>query len=198
MARGINAFSGLQPIKAKLLSSIQFVSSAAASALSINAAVVCNTSTFPELSTFAALYDEVSVKNIKLHYQPFVSTVSAGVGYTTGALALEFDPSVGGPAAVQAVLESSHSVGPLFLSQGTANGGANYPSCLHYRTLAAKMPGPLAPIVSSDSPGSAWFTLDVTPPTLAVINGYWDALGASGIVTMFYFVELQCEFRMRT
>jgi len=116
------------------------------------------------------------------------------------ALALEFDPSVGGPATVAAVLESSHTTGPLFLSQGptTIGGGGMMPSVHPYRVLSAKSPPPLAPVVGSDAVGSAWFTVDVTPPTLAVLNGFANALGTTGVTTLFYYWALDCEFRMRT
>jgi hypothetical protein len=189
----------LKPIKAKLFSPILFVSSSAASAVSINSTLTFNGSAFPELASFATLYDEARCMNFILHYQPLVSTITAGAAaYTSLALAVEFDPSVSGPSNVMGALESTHNTGPLFLSQGTLSGGGMSPSVQPYRRLRGKFPGPLAPITVSDCPGNAWFALDVTAPVVAVLNGYVDALSAAGVVTVFYFWELECEFRMRT
>jgi hypothetical protein len=196
---GTRSYLGLKPIKVKHFSNLLSSTSSSASSLSVNSALVFNASNFPELNSFAALYDEVRVNHITLHHMPWILTpASAGASFSTGALSIEFDPSISGPSSVSSTIESSHTTGPFFLSGGAALGNGLQPSYSKYHKLQAKMPAPMAPVVASDCVGSAWFTVDVTPPTVAVLNGFFTALGTTGVIEVEYLWELDCEYKMRT
>jgi len=204
LMRGVKSGKGgfSKPIKVKLYGALNNITSAAASAMSINIAVVFNAGTFSELSSFAALYDEAKVTAVVLHFMPFVSANSSTAGTLNSfqsGYAIEFDPSVGGPSSIQSALESQHSVGPYLVGSTSSLTGIGLGTTLQkYKILRAKTPGPLAPIVVSDCPGSAWFCLDVTAPTIAVFNGYHGAMATAGTSTCSYMFQLDCEFRMRT
>jgi len=174
------------------------VTSSAAAALSINQTVVSNTGNFPELTDFFPIYDEMRVLAIHYAWTAYVLTPSSGVNNATMALAIEFDPSISGPSTYAQVLESSHHTGPYLLSSGSTGGGSLQPSLKKYELFSAKMPGPLAPIVASDCPGSAWYAVDVTAPVLAVLNGYITALGTAGVTQLRFTPMIDVEFRMRT
>jgi hypothetical protein len=193
----------LKPIKVKLFSNQTRINSSLASALSINVAITASSAQFSEFSSFQTLYDECRVMNIKVHYSPLILIPATSVGGNGffSAYAVEFDPSISGPSSVALVLESQHNTGPLttYAPASTAlTTPGQFPSTHKFYQLSAKTPGPLAPIVASDCPGSAWFAVDVTAPVVGVLNGYQSAMGTGGQSTFDYLLELDVEFRMRT
>jgi hypothetical protein len=199
---GGKSFKGLKPIKVSLWSIQGAASSGAASALSLNSALTFNSSTFPELSSFSQIYDEVRILRARLHYHPFVQTLATVTTLSdnctfTGAYAIEFDPSISGPSSINQVQESTYSSPVLFVTAYGLN-SAGSPSIVPYRTLDAPLPPPMAAIVASDCVGRAWFTVDVTPPVVCVMNGYHSALTTTGVTGLLYYWELECEFKMRT
>jgi len=196
-------FNSLKPIKVKLWGAPSNIISSAATALSINTVFTFNTSNFPELSSFAGIYDQARVMGVHWNFMPFFQTTSSSLNqqFFESAYAIEFDPSISGPSSVQMVLESTHHSGPFFVSCTSAGAGGaigSIPSVQKFKRLSAKTPGPLAPIVASDCVGNAWFTLDVTAPIVCVINGYHLAAGTLGVTAVSYYMELDVEFRMRT
>jgi len=187
------------PIKVDLISGEQVATSTAGVSLSLESQVTFNSSTFPELSDFAQVYDEARVLGVKLHYYPVVTT--AGSSATAScAFAIGFDPSIGSFSAPQQVMEEAYSAGPFRLHAGINGGTIQSGNMLQsYHVLRARPPCPLAPITSSDVPGNGWFCLDgSTAPYVAVILGYVNSLGTSGVSTVYFFVELEVEFRLRT
>jgi len=199
--RALNSFSGLRPIRARILSALQSDLSAAATTHTTNLSVAFNSSTFPEIADFMLIYDECRVLKVKVHYRPFVSTAStAGSVVATGAVAIMFDPSVLNPTQISQILEETYSVGP-FLVTPFVNGNSSQSSMgvLPFLTISANTPGPLAPITSSDCPGSAWFTLDgSTAPVIFQWYALITSLGTLGVTSLPAMYELDCEFRMRT
>jgi hypothetical protein len=190
-------FLGLKPIRVRLFSPVNTVVSTAATALSAAISVPFSVGEFPEVSSLQTLYDEVRILKIYFHFMPYVSApVTAGDTFDA-AYAIEFDPSVSAPSSVNTVMESSHMVGPLFVSAPSAT-GVNYPSLQKYHTLSANLPAPLVPVGGSDCIGRGWFTVDGTSPIVAVLNLYHTAMGTGGISNLRYYLSLDCEFKMRT
>jgi len=198
-ARG--GFSGLKPIKVKLFSVQQTNSSGAATPLAFITNIMLNTTTFPELSAFNQIYDEIRMMHVKIHYFPYVSTASSAVNPPTAiyAGALQFDPNAATPASPNGQLEESYNTGLWFLTPGV-NGTLGQSSHFHlrFRTLSGKVPK-IAPITGVDLPGSNWIVLNSgTAPTMAAWSGYATALGTAGITSVLWFVELDVELRLRT
>jgi hypothetical protein len=199
-SRNSKSFSGLKPIRAKLYSAIQLQNSTAAAALSASSPILFNATTFPEIASFGLVYDEVRILGFKLHFFPYVSTpATAFPEFTDFATSIQFDPGVANPTTVTQVLEESYNSGVMKICAGV-NGLSNQSSLFRipYATLDARAPK-LAPINGDDCPGSAWFAVDAsTAPTTCVITSYASALGTAGISRLDYYVELDCEFRLRT
>jgi len=175
--------------------------SAAATALTINNNVVFASATFPEIADFALLYDEARLVGVKVHWLPWV-TVPGASNSASFAVAVGFDPSVGGATAPNQVLEETFHQGPFRLFPGV-NGATqqNSGTCFaqKYQILHARPPAKLAPITSSDCPGSAWFCVDgATAPILFQWIGYINSTGAAGVTNVSSFFELDMEFRLRT
>jgi len=195
------SFNGLKPIRVKLYSVEQVNTSAANTALTINNNVVLATATFPEFQDFALLYDEARLVAVKVHWLPWV-TVPGAVNSASMAVAVGFDPSVGGATAPNQVLEETFSQGPFRLFPGV-NGATQQNSgvCFaqKYQTLVARPPAKLAPITSADCPGSAWVCVDgATAPIMFQWIGYINSLGAAGVSNVSAFFEMDMEFRLRT
>jgi len=191
--------SKTKAIRTCLLSGEQTSTSAAGTANTINSPVSFNSSTFPEVADYAVVYDECRVLGVKLHYYPLV-TVGGASATASCAFAIGFDPTVGSPSAPQQVLEEAFSAGPFRLHAGINGGTIQSGDMLHsYRILRAHPLVPLAPITSSDVPGSAWFAVDGgTAPTICQVIGYINSLGTAGVSVVNFFVELEVEFRLRT
>jgi len=196
----LGGFSGLRPIRAKLFSTLFSSASGAASALTYASSVTLTTGNFPELSQFMVIYDELRMINVKIHYFPLVSTAATVAPFTTtAAFSLEFDPTAGAPTSAGSLLEATFSSNLMLVSAGV-NGTTAQSINFHtkYLTLSGRAPK-LAPIASSDCPGSAWIVLDSsTAPTMCVFLQYAAALGTTGIITNSWMVELDVEFRLRT
>jgi hypothetical protein len=186
-------FGGLQPVKAKLWSNVNTNATSANSALAVNNTVTLNASTFPELTNWGLVYDEMRCLNITLHWTA-VPTTLGSVANVAIASAIEFDPNTGAPNSVNGVMESTYNSGIHYLSN-SAPTLPIYPA----KKYSAKTPGPLMPITSSDCPGNGWITLETaTNPAMCVVSAYGPTLGTSGVYQFQYFVELDVEFRMRT
>lgn len=197
LLRGSHGYAGLKPIKVKLFSTLQSANSAAAGALAFINSATFNSATFPELVDFAAIYDECRMLRFKAHYRVFPTVVSsaANSNFVAGAAAVSFDPTAGAPSSLANIMQESYVDGPCTLSTTTLQ---QYPSNERMRTISGRVPH-LAPITSSDCPGSNWFCLDGgTAPILATFQVYYAALGTSGVISAFYQYELEMEFRLRT
>jgi hypothetical protein len=189
-----------KPIKMKLFSNSTVTLSSANTALNSASLVGFNSSTFPELSSIVELYDEARVLRCGIHYIFNDSSNSASASGNFGGIAISYDPSVAAPTSISQICQEAHSTGPLFV-QGSYNssGQTQYPKG-KAPSLFAKSPPPLAPITSSDVPGSAWFALDDiggSSPTIFALLIYCSPLGTSGVSSCNTVVELECEFRMR-
>lgn len=194
-ARRGKGFKNLKPFRTTMWSNSNTNTSGAASALVVNQAFSLNTSTFPAFTSFIALYDMIRVLKVKLHYY-FVTSVAglAGNTATQCACCISFDPTIGNPSSVQQLLEYSNSSGPHILGASTQI----IPTNPKFHVLPVKMPGPIAPISSSDTPGSAWFVMDGgTAPIIAQVQAYIPSLGTAGVTQFVYFVELDVEMKMR-
>jgi len=194
---GFNRAAMSKPIKVKLFSAPVVTVSAVNTAIALNTNVVYNTATFPEQASFAAVYDECRVLGVKVHYFFYLGTSSSSNGGGPCALAINFDPTSPAPTGLVSILSQAHNTGAHFLSSSvivtsvaTAHG--------KYPTLSARTPGPLAPITSSDVPGSAWFAVDGgTAPIIFNMNAYTSPIGALGVTNLSVFYELDVEYRLR-
>jgi hypothetical protein len=198
--QGGKSFMGLKPIRVRLISGEVINTSTAGAANTINSNVTFTSSTFSEIADFALLYDECRVLYVKVHYRPFITTTGTGAQSAACAFAIGFDPSVSSAGSPAGVLQETHSVGPFRLFPGV--NGNNLQSSImleKYLTISAKTPPPLAPITSSDVPGSAWFAVDgSTAPIIFQWYGLVNAIGTGGITNVAAFYELDVEFRLRT
>lgn len=198
-------FNGLKPIKVKMWSVVISTSSAAATALSSAADVNFNASTFPELASWLAVYDECRVLKIKAYYKFYCGiTPTSAPTQTDVAAAIIFDPTVSAPASLGGVCEETYSSGPMMLHTGSNNGGTTTPTGVltglveKFHCITAT-PNKLAPISSSDCPGSSWFVMDgATPPTLFAFPIYGTALGPGGVLSNRAYFEIDAELRIRT
>jgi hypothetical protein len=198
-------FTGLKPVKLKLWSVEIGSASAAATALSAAPDINFNASTFPELTSWLAIYDECRVLKVKVHYKFYCGiTPSSAPTQTDVACAIVFDPSVSAPASIGGVCEETFSSGPMIVHAGSNAGGTTLPTgvltglCEKFNVLTAT-PNKLAPISSSDCPGSSWFVMDgATPPTVFTHAFYGTALGAGGVINQRAYYELDVEMRIRT
>jgi len=196
---GKGSFKNMKPIRVQLTSNGQNYTSGAGASNSINTNISFNTATFPEIADFSVVYDEVRILGITMHYYPSITTVGTAL-IAPSAFSLAFDPTVGSPSSVTTIVEEQYAQGPFMLMSGV-NGNANQSGNFiqKYHKLRAKVPGPLAPITSSDCPGNAWFTVDAgTAPVICVNYSYITALGGAGVTTISTYYVLDCEFRLRT
>jgi hypothetical protein len=197
-ARG--GFQGLKPIKVKLFSVTLSVNSSPSASLSLAGSIALTTGNFPELANFMVVYDQLRILKIRMHHKSFLDTLpTSGSFFPFHACAVSSDPTVGAPGSIGAVLEETFSSGvmgfPVMISNATSSPMVQ---CEKVHTVTAHFP-PLAPIISSDCPGSAWIVLDsATAPTACVVQAYINALGTSGVSTFQYIVELDVELRIRT
>jgi len=198
-SKGGKSFRGLKPIRAKLYSGPQASTSTAGAANSFVSPVSFNSSTFTEIADFATVYDECRILGVKLHYYPVITTAGA-TATASAAVAVSYDPSASAPGGVAGVLEETFSAGPFRLHAGINGATIQSGSMLQpYHKLMSHPPVELAPITSSDCPGKAWFCVDGnTAPIVAVIGAFIDSLGTGGVSVLYYYVELDAEFRLRT
>jgi len=188
----------MKPIKVKLFSNPLISFSAVNTALSSTNNYTFAAANFPEITNYSALYDEARVLSVKVFYQLYVSTLSASLGGAFGGLVISYDPTASAPSSMSTTLSTAHNTGPIWVCQSF-----NTPLTVtiphgHMSEFHARTPGPLAPITSSDIPGSAWFAVDGgTAPIIFQLGRYITALGASGISTVAEIIELECEFRLR-
>jgi len=188
-----------RPIKAKLFSNLVVSSSAANAAMSYANVYTFAASNFPEVTSYSTLYDEARVLNVKLHYTFVPTTQTATYGVAPAAMAISFDPTVAAPTQTYQCLSEAHTTGLLAVPvSNTQCGATNVYSGGRLPYLSAKLPSPLAPITSSDCPGSAWFALDAgTAPSIFVQRLFCTPLGALGVSACYTVAEIDVEFRLR-
>jgi len=197
--KGGKSFNGLKPIRIKLMSTEFTVTSAASAVLANVSNVTLSTGNFPELSQFMLVFDELRMCHTKVHYHHLITTPGAAPTTAAAALNIQFDPTAAAPASISSAMEESYNTGPLRLFPGVNGATLQSGDISHkYHSIVAKVPK-LAPITGGDCPGSAWIALDTaTAPSMLVVGNYVTALGAGGVVTISFFVELDVELRLRT
>jgi hypothetical protein len=103
------------------------------------------------------------------------------------------DQTAGAPTRVYGPLEESFSQGPILIS-----GNSACPNVPKYHSFPWHF-SDVAPIGTNTNPGSAWVVLDtVNAQHVAQVQFYVEALGTSGASQIFYYLELEVEFKMRT
>jgi len=196
MKGGKKGFSA--PIDVLLFSNPTIVSSAVNTALLVNTNVSFNVATFPELSSFLNLYDECRVKSVNVYYMFYFTTPSSAYGGGAAAVAINFDPSSPAISTIAGILQQAHNTGAHWIpseSQVSPTTLGKLGKILH---LHAKMPGPLAPITSSDTMGSEWFAVDTaTAPIIHNYQAYCGPLGALGVSALFAYYKIETQFRLR-
>jgi hypothetical protein len=146
------------------------------------------------------VYDEIRMINAHFHFVFGYSVPGTGTELAVCNAAVTFDPSAGAPTTSYGLLEESFNSGPLVNIIGNAGGVGQVVTRPNGRMDLVTGRAPrLAPISTSDCPGSAWICLDgATPPTMLVQQAYCAPLGTGGISTITYFTSLDVEFRLRT
>jgi len=201
MLRSSKSFNSAltKPIKAKLFTNPTATVSAANTQISQSSSVTFATANFPELANFLLLYDEARVLQVKVHYNMYTSTPAASNGGGIGFVCISFDPTASALGSSAAASEQSFTSGARWISSLPTSGNPS----VDLRNgilpcVTAKVPSLLAPITSSDCPGRAWFALDgVTPPTVFQLLLYAQPLGALAVSNIFYYYELDVEFKIR-
>jgi len=194
--KGSSNFRNTKPFKSKLWTNLSQASSAAATGLSLAVTWTLNSTNFPEFVPLQTLFDELKVVGGTLHYNFDTAVSSAAVPTNVVAgCAISFDPSVAAPSTIVTCLQQSYHSPPLMIG---CNTGVQTPDPMTMRTIRFKMPNPIAPITSSDNPGSAWIVLDgVTAPSLCTIMVASAAYGAAGVCRFSMFLELDIELKIR-
>jgi len=183
-------FRGLKPVRAKMWSS--GIGSNSGSGSALNAATNVSTASFTEIASYAAVYDEMRVLSGVLHWHAFTNATGSQPN-SVAWMAVNFDPITPVPSTYPQGF--TYNTGPYALY--SENAGTPF-GPQKYHKLSFKMPGPLAPITSTDIPGNAWIALDTsTAPVLLDVVQHVDAFGGSGTSGTYFFLELNCEFRMR-
>jgi len=101
---------------------------------------------------------------------------------------------VGAPGSIAYIASQTYHSEVKFLNGAVST----YPSTLNYSRLHVKVPAKLAPISSSDCPGSAWFALDQgTAPNLCNILSYTVAGTGGGVSNFSYLFEFDVELKIR-
>jgi hypothetical protein len=187
-------FLNKKPFRTKLWSNVSNNSSGANSALQYSQPTAYNSAAFPDFTNILALFDEMRVIKGVMHFH--FSTSTAGTAYYIASAAVGFDPTLGTPTTdTQNFIQTYHSP-PIFVSGTTVQ---TIPTSLPYMRIPFRMPGPLAPVTSSDIPGSAWFAIDgSTAPDLVQVMAHAGSAGTGGVSTFSYFIELDVELKIRT
>jgi len=161
-------------------------------------------STSAEFASFASLFDECKVHGGVIRLD--VGTSGGTPTFTDLAMAYDpVDPSV--YTNISAVLVASHHIGPLKLEASTAVGAQlNGPAPVDksgYWSLKFKCPN--GPQVSGTNSAAAnevvtgmWASTAQTPMFFGFMKGYVPGAGTSVVVTTYYYLILDIEFRSRT
>jgi hypothetical protein len=196
MSKGKSGYSNLKPFKTRLVAISSTNSSAANTANEVSNAITMNTGTFVDLTDITGLFDEMRVLKGTLYYcftTQVVGTVSTPVACNAAVI---FDPNLAAPTNAYQVLTQTWHTKPEVLVPVTSTYSHILSSPL--KTLHFKMPSPIAPINTSDSVGSSWFTLDAgTPPEILTVQAYIPTLGTAGVSCFFYQLVLDVELRIR-
>lgn len=199
--RGGGRSLGLKPIKARLISTVRTDASSAATALGLAAAIAFDASTFAEHTSFANLFDEARILGVTCKYLPVVTTAaSAGANFSTGSVGIELDTLAVAPTTQESVLSGAYSHGPMFTACAVNGVQAGFsPSTRDFMDLRMKMPNSIGILQSTDAPGSQWFALDSgTAPNIFLWRAFFNALGTTGVVTLYSIFFVEVEFRLRT
>jgi hypothetical protein len=198
MGKGKSGFSNLKPFKTRLVSSLSSNSSSANTANQVNNAVTMNSGVFPDLTDITGLFDEMRVLKGELWYTFSVAALGAGLTPAACNAAVIFDPNLAAPSSSYQCLTQTHHTKPAVLLPGALT--LVQPAfCTELKLMKFKMPSPIAPINSSDTVGSSWFTLDAgTAPEILTVQAYVSALGTAGISNFYYVLVLDVELRIRT
>jgi hypothetical protein len=198
---GKGGYSGLKPVRAKLFSSFFTGFSSANTNYSDAIGVNFNTSNFSELPSWGVLYDMCRILHFKVHGRAFVNipTTASNNLIIPWAFAVSSDPTAGAPTSVGQVLDETFNCGLHYIaSPGVSIACNTFTVVDRPITVSAHFPK-LAPITTSDCPGSAWFVLDgSTAPVACVVQSYIGAAGAASVTGFTYIVELEVEFKIRT
>jgi hypothetical protein len=174
------------------------VASAANTSLEVATNVSLNGTEFPELVDFSAVYDEIRVLKVSLHYCLDTLTVASSAAGVFGGVAIGFDPNLAAPTSISNICTPAFSSGPLFVQASYNTTSTNVYHNQKLPKLSAVVPSALAPITTSDCPGNAWTTLDTsTAATICQIQAYVQPLGGSGVSSFTYMLEMDCELKVR-
>lgn len=191
---GKGKFSGLKPIRASITTNDIGVAGSAASALVVNQTITLTTGNFPELSSFMVVYDLMRIVRGRVRYLPAVNVTGSGLAF--GACCALADQTAGNPTSVSKVREETHSSTPYAIAGSTAFGIQN-PS--KFQVLPFEFKTHIAPVGTNTNPGDGWFVLDTNnAPHVVQVQAYHTPLTTTGVTQFSYYVELDCEFKMRT
>jgi len=198
--RGLGSFrkSLTKPVRIKLFSNSVSTTSTANTALEVASNIALNGTEFPELVDFSAVYDEIRVLRVTMHYCLDTLTPSSSAAGVFGGVAIGFDPNLSAPTSISNICTPAFSSGPLFIACSYNTTTTSVYDKQKLPKLSAVVPAALAPITTSDCPGNAWVTLDTsTAATACQVQAYVQPLGTSGVSSFTYMLEFDCELKVR-
>lgn len=192
--RVTGAFKGLKPVKATLTTNDIGHASAAATAMAINDTIILTTGNFPELASFMVVYDLMRIVKGRIRYVPLLLT--AGGGLSFGAVSALMDQTSSAPSTVEQIREETFSSDPFMVAGALTLGIQNQSK---FKVLPFHFSSPTAPVGTNTNCGNDWFVLDSTnAPHIVQVQAVLTALTGTGVTQLSYYVELDCEFKMRT
>jgi len=163
---------------------------AAASALTINSTVPFNATNFPELTQYAALFDQCRVLRVHHEFTPYCSISSSNYSVSYGSMALFPDTDVPAISTTYGCLEADCNSGLRVIAGSTAS------NIMVDNKIRLTMTLKPSTVVGTTSPGSSWFDLSSAPTTYQ-LQGYLAPLSAVGVLTVLSWNWLEVEFRSR-
>lgn len=164
---------------------------AAAGAITINTAVLMTPASFPELTQFGAVFDEIRIIAVHQEYTLLCATSATVPGVIYGSAAVIFDAQPN-PTTSYAALESETNTGLMALWTSTASN--QNPLTKAKVKITARPPKLTA--IATGPPGSSWYPISELP-NIFWNYGFFAAPSAAGVIEVISWQRVDVEFRMR-
>jgi len=182
-------------VKTKLWSPFVIGLSSAATALASATTYALNSTNFPEITNWQAVYDEMRILGVRLHFRFYTATASSSSNPALCFAAIVFDDTFGTPSTSNALMETQWHSKPTLTFPSLGVNTVDNPTL---SVLHATPPEPLALLTSNSIVGRSWFTLNNTDiANTCRVAFYGTPLGAAGVLGVAFYVELDVEFRVR-
>jgi hypothetical protein len=192
-----SSWSNKKPFKTKMWSNVIAVTATGGAALSGALNVQFANSVFPDFNSVAALFDMCRIVSGTLHWWPSVTATGANVNIDS-AIGVEFDTAASAAGSIASIMIDTYHSELITLLGTTATPNPNH---MPMRKVRFKLPYIVggAASASEASAGSAWFVLNGTNTLFPIVVQYLiTATGGSGASAIRFYVEFDCEFKIRT